>query len=146
MDMAPMIDVTFQLIAFFMFVINFNNELTDERVKLPVAELARPVQKAQVQPLFLNISRDGKLLLIGQELDVNDPQQKAEINAFLRREAAYIKFRMHQGGKIPEQGLEATVVIRAHEATPYGVVQDIIRACREAGFGKFSLRAQLKPK
>lgn len=146
MEMTPMIDMTFQLISFFMFVINFNNELVEERVKLPLAETARPVERAAVQPLFLNISKDGRLLVLSQELRVQDPSDMAKINQYLRREAAYIKFDMQQAGKDVARGLEATAVIRADELTPYGLVQDIIRACREAGFVKFSLRALLEPR
>jgi len=41
-DMTPMIDIVFQLIAFFMVVTNFANTKADERVKLPKDELARP--------------------------------------------------------------------------------------------------------
>ena len=40
MDMTPMIDVTFQLIAFFMFVLNFSEVDQDQRVNLPSSELA----------------------------------------------------------------------------------------------------------
>ena len=145
MDMTPMIDMTFQLIAFFMFVINFNNELIEERVHLPVAEVAKPVQRAAVQPLFLNVGKDGKLFLIGEEFDVQDSNGMAKINQYLRREASYIKFDMQRAGKRIEEGLEATVVIRADQYTEFGVVQDLVRACREAGFVKFSLRALLEP-
>ena len=42
MDMTPMIDVTFQLIAFFMFVLNFSEVDQDQRINLPSSELARP--------------------------------------------------------------------------------------------------------
>jgi biopolymer transport protein ExbD len=145
MDMTPMIDMTFQLVSFFMFAINFNSELMNEQIHLPVAELARPVDKAQVEPLFLNVSRDGKLRLIGESFVIQDPNDMAKINAYLKREATLIKVSMQKVGKVGSDGLEATVIIRGDERVPYGPVQDLIRACREAGFVKFSLRANLKP-
>ena len=145
-DMTPMIDMTFQLISFFMFVVNFNNDLTNEQVHLPVAEVAKPVEKAKLDPLFLNVTRDGKLQLIGESFAVQNPTDMAKINGYLRREAQLIKLSMHKAGKAGTAGLDATVVIRADEKVAYGVVQDLIRACREAGFVKFSLRANLKPK
>ena len=37
-----MIDMTFQLIAFFMLVINFSDVEQDQRVQLPASELAKP--------------------------------------------------------------------------------------------------------
>ena len=146
MDMTPMIDMTFQLVSFFMFAINFNSELISEQINLPVAEMARPVKKAAVEPLFLNVTREGKLQLIGESFALNDPNDMAKINAYLKREATLIKLSMQKVGRTGSEGLEATVIIRGDERTHYGAVQDLIRACREAGFVKFSLRAHLKPR
>ena len=36
-DLTPLLDVVFQLITFFMLVINFSNDNYDQRVRLPVA-------------------------------------------------------------------------------------------------------------
>ena len=41
-DMTPMIDIVFQLIAFFMVITNFEQTQADERVKLPRDALAKP--------------------------------------------------------------------------------------------------------
>ena len=144
MDMTPMIDMTFQLISFFMFVINFNQDLRNETIKLPHASLTKPVEKAKVNPLILNVNKDGKLLIIGESFAVQEPNDMAKINQYLRREAALIKVEMQRAGKTAQEGLEATVIIRADKETQYGIVQDLIRACREAGFTKFSLRAERK--
>ena len=141
--MTPMIDMTFQLIAFFMFVINFNNDLIEQSVTLPVAEMARPIKEAAVKPLFLNVNSNGLLLIVGKEYDITDPQDMAKVNQYLQKEATYIKFDMSTQGKSTASGLEATVIIRADQNSHYAVVQDLIRASREAGFVKFSLRALL---
>jgi biopolymer transport protein ExbD len=146
MDMTPMIDMTFQLVSFFMFAINFNNELVSEQINLPVAEMARPVKKAPVEPLILNITREGELQLIGESFSISDPNDMAKINAYLKREATLIKVAMQKVGRSGAEGLDATVLIRGDERTHYGAVQDLIRACREAGFVKFSLRARLEAK
>ena len=37
-DMTPMIDMTFQLITFFMVVKNFSEAEQDDRIQLPLAE------------------------------------------------------------------------------------------------------------
>jgi biopolymer transport protein ExbD len=146
MDMTPMIDMTFQLISFFMFVVNFNNDLTNETIHLPIAELAKPVDKAKLEPLFLNVNKAGMLVIVGEQLQVQEPNDMAKINAYLKREAALIKANMAKAGKAAAEGLEATVIIRADQHAQYGVVQDLIRACREAGFIKFSLRAERQAK
>src|SRR5690606_19863288 len=54
-DMTPMIDIVFQLIAFFMIVTNFEQTQADERVKLPADELARPPLAPREQELVLNM-------------------------------------------------------------------------------------------
>ena len=39
-DMTPMIDMTFQLIAFFMVLINFAEDNNNQTIKLPASEIA----------------------------------------------------------------------------------------------------------
>ena len=43
-DLTPMIDMAFQLIAFFMVMINFTQADQNERIKLPTSELAKPLR------------------------------------------------------------------------------------------------------
>ena len=41
-DLTPMIDMTFQLIAFFMVLVNFTQTEQNQRIQLPQSELAKP--------------------------------------------------------------------------------------------------------
>ena len=64
-NLTPLLDVVFQLITFFMLVINFSNDNYDQRVKLPVAGSARPVEdgeKVDEDRLVLNVDKEGHLL------------------------------------------------------------------------------------
>jgi biopolymer transport protein ExbD len=54
-DMTPMIDIVFQLIAFFMVITNFEQIQADERVKLPSDSLAKPPEVKAADELVLNI-------------------------------------------------------------------------------------------
>jgi len=54
-DMTPMIDMTFQLIAFFMIVTNFEQTQADERVRLPADELAVPPDQPRENALVVNV-------------------------------------------------------------------------------------------
>ena len=59
-NLTPLLDIVFQLITFFMLVINFSTENYDQRVHLPVAGSARPVEDAQQvteDRLVLNIDK-----------------------------------------------------------------------------------------
>ena len=67
-DMTPMIDMTFQLIAFFMIAMNFSQAEQDERVMLPASVLAKPPDRPLENPVVVNVTRDGKVIYGGQEL------------------------------------------------------------------------------
>ena len=137
-DMTPMIDCVFQLITFFMVVINFENTQADERVKLPDSALAKPPKVKIEDELVLNIGyirKGGKILsepLVfwpGQDVPVK------EIEPFLVKEKQFWKLK-HGGGK-----MTSTVTIRADIDVPTGVVQELIQSCQAQGFEKFVLKA-----
>ena len=50
-DLTPMIDMTFQLIAFFMVLINFSQSEQDERIMLPQSVLAKPPDRRAIHQL-----------------------------------------------------------------------------------------------
>jgi biopolymer transport protein ExbD len=128
-DMTPMIDMTFQLITFFMFVMNFSEAEQDDRVQLPLSQLAKPVEGAMDTPITLQLTSDGSIIYAGELVAVPD------IGVHLEREKAV----MLDAGKEPNS---ATVIVRADGRSKTGDVQDIIRRCQEKGFEKFALRAQ----
>lgn len=128
-DMTPMIDMTFQLIAFFMVLINFAEDNQDQRIKLPASELAKPPEGPTESPVTLQLTKDGVVLFNGDEVPV------AGMKPFLLREAQVLK----RSNKSVSQ---AHVIIRADGTTPTGKVQELIRVCQENQFEKFSLRAK----
>jgi biopolymer transport protein ExbD len=130
MDMTPMIDVTFQLIAFFMFVLNFSEVDQDQRVNLPLSELARPPEVAYDEPLTIQLT-DSEQIIFGGNL-LNQDQLKSA----LLREAQIIK--THPDKKIGD----VTVIIRADRFAKTGKVQEIIKLCQEAEFDTFALRGR----
>ena len=142
LDMTPMIDMTFQLIAFFMFVLNFNNDLIDERVRLPVADQATPTEDAPISPVYINMSADGSVYLPGG-VEVDPRSDAGNLRRSLEQEARLARLNMKAAGKdVAQEGLWTTVIIRAHKDAPYGAVQNAIKVAREIGFQKFWLRAQ----
>lgn len=147
LDMTPMIDMTFQLITFFMFVLNFSKDVADERVRLPIADQATPVEGATQEPLFLNVDRDGKLLAVGQAWDIQ--AERAAIEAYLEREAAMARRNQQYAASSDPKAAEelkanklwSTVVIRADQTTPYRGIRGLIEVCQQLGFYKFAMRA-----
>ncbi|MGL6195188.1 MAG: ExbD/TolR family protein, partial [Thermoguttaceae bacterium] len=67
LDMTPMIDICFLLIAFFVFLINFSEAEQDQRIKLPKSELAVPARVPPAQPLTLQIMDSGIILFNSKE-------------------------------------------------------------------------------
>jgi biopolymer transport protein ExbD len=130
MDMTPMIDVTFQLIAFFMFVLNFSEVDQDQRVNLPSSELAKPPDVAYEEPLTIQLTADEQIIFAGDYLS------REGLKAAMLREAQIIETH-------PEKKVEdVTVIIRADRFAKTGVVQEIIQLCQEAKFDTFALRGK----
>jgi biopolymer transport protein ExbD len=129
-DYTPMIDMTFQLIAFFMIVINFADGEQDQRVQLPSSTIAKPPPGPLQTPITIQMVRDGKLIMNGQLLsDVE------AIRPFLNAE----QYDLQTKKQNPK---DATIIIRADKDAKTGLVQRIIKVCQEIGFEKFILRAK----
>ena len=132
-DMTPMIDIVFQLIAFFMVVINFSATNADERIKLPITELARPPLAPLEDALVLNMDGTGTLLYSGMEI----PLEK--FTRYLKNEGQIAEFARRRTGA---ESLPTTIVIRASRETPSGKVLQLMQMCLDQGFEKFSLKAK----
>jgi len=128
-DMTPMIDMTFQLITFFVFTLNFSTAVQDERLQLPMSQLAKPAEGPAVDPITLQLMQDGRVIYLGEPLPL------ADISGYLENE----KRVMLGTGKELEA---ATVIVRADGRAKTGQVQELIKFCQEKGFEKFVLRAQ----
>ena len=128
-DMTPMIDMTFQLIAFFMVLINFSEGDQDQRIKLPSSELAKPPDAPLESPLTLQLSEEGKVLFGGDEVPVD------QMGSRLQTERNVIE---RQGKSVSD----AAVIIRADARTRTGLVQELIKQCQQRGFEKFALRVK----
>ena len=79
-DMTPMIDMTFQLITFFMFVMNFSEAEQDDRIQLPSSQLAKPAEGVIEKPITLQLTNAGSVIYAGELIAVRD------IGAYLERE------------------------------------------------------------
>jgi biopolymer transport protein ExbD len=132
-DMTPMIDVTFQLITFFIFTLNFSQAVQDDRVQLPLSQLAKPAEAASEDPITLqlwpNEAGQTKVIYNGEAIEV------AGIGPFLDQE----KRVLVDAGKEPRA---ATVIVRGDGRVKTGEVQNLIKICQEKGFERFVLRAQ----
>ena len=128
-DMTPMIDMTFQLITFFVFTLNFSTAVQDDRVQLPMSQLAKPAEGPSVEPITLQVMQDGNVIYAGEPVPMQD------MKGYLENE----KRVMIASSKEPSS---ATVIVRADGRSKTGDVQELIKACQEKGCERFVLRAQ----
>jgi biopolymer transport protein ExbD len=139
-NLTPLLDVVFQLITFFMLVINFSQDNFDSRIKLPVAGSARPqddATKLAEERLVLNVDSQGHLLFNGQTLTADQATQKIKLEAQIARaNIKALKGKVEQGEKLP-----ARVVIRADRDTPFSALFGLISTCQSNGYQKFDLKA-----
>ena len=137
-NLTPILDMVFQLITFFMLVINFKAASVDLNLELPVIGSAMPSESDDTDVMVLNIDKDGRLRVYGEEKNVD---------AYVAQEAqlAFRKARAENPDLEPGGELPRTVVIRADKATPFGRLNNVIRSCQSQGFRKFQYRAMTAP-
>ena len=138
-DLTPMIDMTFQLIAFFMVLINFTEVDQNALIMLPSSELAKPPEDVRRYNLTLNLTERttwpgspdlvAKVILAGQKMGIVElgPQLKYERNTALSQ-----KFTLE----------EINVIIRADKDAQAQDLQDLIKKCQENDLITFSLRVK----
>ena len=129
-DRTPMIDMTFLLIAFFMVVVSFSEADQNERITLPLSELAKPPDAPLETPITLHLTDAGTVLIGAKEVDVVQ----------LAKELSLERQLLEARGD--ESAQKATIIIRADRAAKTGEVQEVIEVCQKTGFDKFALRAK----
>src|SRR6476469_4873765 len=108
-NLTPLLDLVLQLVMFFMLVANFVMDELSDKIHLPVATQAKPLTAKDTNIMYLNVSKDGKILL-----PVGDPLTTPE----------QIKFHMNQVAQNfvdgPAKAREKiTVIIRADKDTRF---------------------------
>ena len=142
-NLTPLLDVVFQLITFFMLVINFSNDNHDQRVKLPVAGTARPVDdpgKISEDRIVLNIDSMGRMLFNGKTYSTGEAIEQIKMQAALvRRNIKVAGIKLDESGSLPTR-----IVIRADRDMPFGSLYQIMTACQNNGFQKFEFKSMTK--
>jgi biopolymer transport protein ExbD len=139
-NLTPLLDVVFQLITFFMLVINFSSENYDQRVRLPVAESAVPAgeeARASDDRLVLNVDKDGHLLISGEVQPLHRAIQT------IKHQADLVKLNLKAAGTKPDPSgtLPTTIILRVDKEATFSSLISLIKACESQGFRKFSFKA-----
>ncbi|HOX39003.1 MAG TPA: biopolymer transporter ExbD [Candidatus Brocadiia bacterium] len=86
-NMTPMIDVTFQLIIFFMVVATMSRLELEANLKLPFADMAIIEETPDANRLVINVDKDEKIIIYGKTYT------DVELENHLKQEAARAKQR-----------------------------------------------------
>jgi biopolymer transport protein ExbD len=124
-QMAPLIDVVFLLICFFMFATQLITSQIDLSVQLPEMSNPRAVTEAPAE-LVLNLRDDGALTINGLEM------RREHLTAFLLKERQ----------RAESEDAPLRVIIRADRRERYARLAELLRSCREAGMNVVVLRSQ----
>jgi biopolymer transport protein ExbD len=112
--MTPMIDVTFQLIIFFLLSSRLAQQETQMELDLPAAASGREAVEDGRPRLTVNVSADGRVMLGSTETP------REEMAGRLRIERDRL-------------GSDLEIRVRADRSVPYRMVTPILLACSEAG-------------
>ena len=143
-DMTPMIDMVFQLLIFFMILINFADADQNVRVKLPENDIVKPPEQPIPNAVTLQIARQEKKkneysVLIGAEEFFGDKDLK-RLKLALDKEVKFVKTEKKKSAS------DMTVILRADRDAPIGFINRVIHTCQEADIETFALRATAKVK
>lgn len=140
-NLTPILDMVFQLITFFMLVINFKSAALDLNLKLPVVGTARPVDtQGKEELLILNIDGQGAISVYGVK------KKEREIESYIAGEAqaSLISARREKPDLKHGDELPTRVVIRADREVRFNLLNRVIKACQDNGFRNFALKAMNK--
>ena len=116
-QIAPMLDVVFQLLAFFLITSIYSVWEKEIDISLPTAQTAMTPQRLPGETI-INILRDGSVTVNGRALD------DAALASLLKRLVALF----------PGEA----VLLRADKATPYEHVIHVLDLCRKADIWNIS--------
>jgi biopolymer transport protein ExbD len=118
LNLAPMIDVVFLLLIFFMVATTFVEPERELDLELPPAEHgAEPAPRPE--ELVIEVLRDGRVLVAGRELD------RAALRAELERTA--------------DERAQTPVTVRGDRGADYGEVVAVLDLCHGAGLSDTGL-------
>jgi len=135
-NLTPILDMVFQLITFFMLVINFKTNQIDTQMDLPVVGTARPVKADGLQLMMVNINNRGQFTVF------NKPYSDPQMEQYIAAQAASDRLaaRRTKSSFDDADDLPTTVVIRADRNTPFEKLHHALKLCQANHYRDFVFR------
>ena len=121
-QMAPLIDIVFLLICFYLLVAQFVSSQDDASVQLPIVTASQGQPEAPAE-IVVNVRSDGKLIVEGQSLSLVKLR-----NLLLDR-------------KLKVEPDTLRVVIRTDRRELFGRLDEVLQTCRKTGLKQVIFRA-----
>lgn len=118
--MAPLIDIVFLTLVFFMTTSVFTTLESEIAVTLPTADAAEAGERTQGE-IYINIREDGGIVMNGREVTVDELQ-----------ETLYRVAEFYPGG---------AVIIRGDRTSHLGVAIAVLNCCKKADIQNVSFAA-----
>jgi len=123
---APLIDVVFLLIIFFVVTAAVEDEIIDETIQLARAPSVAAEEQRHPQMITINVTEEGRYNIARQEMNL--------------RQIYRILYNT-----MTKYGEEVPILIRADGRTEYRHVADLQDVITETGFYKVRLAARAEP-
>jgi biopolymer transport protein ExbD len=137
-NLVPLLDMVLQLVMFFMVCANFVMEQVNDTIKLPEAIAAKPVTARDPDTIFLNVNKQGKVLLSGLQRAANndrDPENPEQLKNFMKR-----MYDEDVRGS-PDKKPRMTIILRVDRETQWEHTYALMKAIRQSGYQQVKLRA-----
>lgn len=121
MQMAPMIDIVFLLLIFFIVTWQFSREEMDLKIAVPTSEEGADPQRV-LGEIILNVGSDGSVSVWGET------KTRAELHETLAKIATLHK--------------NQPVRVRGDATTPFQRIVEVIDTCQKAGIWNISFATQ----
>jgi biopolymer transport protein ExbD len=124
-QIAPLIDIVFLLICFFMLTTQLVKSQIDAAVQLPVMSSQQAMQESPAE-IVINLREDGALLVGGVEMAID----------------ALVPYLTERHTRAESKRELLRVVVRADKRLRFGELEDVLNACRQSGLAVVVFRSQ----
>jgi len=116
--LAPMIDVLFLLLIFFLITWNFARRETEIEISVPAADEGKDKQARDVGEIVVNVRKNGQIVVEGEELTEAQLLSKLQLIASVHKDQA--------------------VILRGDENSIYKNTINVLNICQKAGIWNVS--------
>lgn len=116
--LAPMIDVLFLLLIFFIITWNFARRETEIEISVPAADEGKDKQARDVGEIVVNVRKSGEIIVEGEKLTEAQLLAKLQIIASIHKDQA--------------------VILRSDQDSYYKHTINVLNICQKAGIWNVS--------